>query len=105
MRAPWEAVPQGIRLHLRVTPKGGRDAIIGVRETADGRTHLAVRVSAAPDGGAANDAVCRLIAKASGVARGGVIIEAGAQSREKRIIVQGDSRILQGWIESVGVKA
>lgn len=105
MRNAWEAVPEGIRLHLRVTPRGGRDAIDGIRETGDGRCHLAVRVSVPPEDGAANEAVRRLIARSAGVPRSAVRIEAGMQSREKRALIQCDKHEIDSWLETMGVKA
>ena len=33
---PWASVPGGIALELRLTPKGGRDAIDGIAALADG---------------------------------------------------------------------
>src|SRR5262249_6057695 len=33
---PWSATPGGILLVVRLTPKGGRDAVEGIEELADG---------------------------------------------------------------------
>jgi uncharacterized protein YggU (UPF0235/DUF167 family) len=41
---PWSLAPGGGVLAVRLTPKGGRDAIEGVEKLADGRAVLAVRV-------------------------------------------------------------
>ncbi|MEI9804305.1 MAG: DUF167 family protein [Pseudolabrys sp.] len=66
--APWQPAAGGLTLAVRLTPKGGRDAIDGIETLADGRSVLKARVRAAPSEGEANDALCRLIAKAAGVA-------------------------------------
>ena len=50
----------------RLTPKGGRDAIDGVTELADGPSVLAARVRSAPQGGEANRALCALLAERLG---------------------------------------
>ena len=52
---------------VRLTPKGGRDAIDGIERLADGSVVLKARVRAAPSEGEANAALMRLIAKAVGV--------------------------------------
>jgi hypothetical protein len=80
----------GRALTVRLTPKGGRDAIDGIEHLADGRSVLKVRVRAAPTGGEANDALCRLIAKTLGVPRRDVALSAGATSRLKRLTISGD---------------
>ena len=74
-----------VRLTVRVTPRGGRDAIEGF--TVDGE--LRVRVAAAPADGAANESVCRLIARALGISPSRVSIAAGAGSRTKVIAIDG----------------
>jgi len=104
LSAAWEFVPDGVVLHVRATPKGGRDAIDGVWTAGDGRRYLAVRVSAPPQDGAANDAVRRLIAKQAGLSRGAVMLEAGEQAREKRLRLTGDVARLTAWLETLGTK-
>ncbi|TAK00487.1 MAG: DUF167 domain-containing protein [Chloroflexota bacterium] len=73
-----------LRIEVRVTPRGGRDSIDGVR---DGQ--LLVRVAAAPADGAANEAVLRLIAEAAGVPRRAARLVAGAKARHKLVVVEG----------------
>ena len=50
---------------------------------------LRVRVAAPPVDSAANDALCRLLARELGVARAGVWIVAGATARRKVVAVAG----------------
>jgi uncharacterized protein len=61
---PWVATADGAFLHVRLTPRGGRDAIEGIDTRADGCAVLKARVRAAPSDGEANDALCRLLARA-----------------------------------------
>ena len=77
-------------VQLRLTPKGGRDAIDGIGELADGRKVVLARVRAAPDKGAANAAVEALLAKAVGVPRSAVALISGHTARLKSLRVDGD---------------
>jgi uncharacterized protein YggU (UPF0235/DUF167 family) len=98
---PWAAAPGGVTLAVRLTPKGGRDAIDGIEQTADGRTLLKARVRAAPSEGEANGALIRLIAKAVGVPPRDVTLNAGATARIKRLTISGDSPTLIAALEKV----
>lgn len=83
-----------VRFGVRLTPRAGRDAVDGVGE--DGV--LRVRVSAPPVDGSANDALCRLLARALDVAPGGVRVVAGAGSRRKVVEVDADpARLAAAW--------
>ncbi|CAJ0862712.1 hypothetical protein AMST5_01515 [freshwater sediment metagenome] len=88
--APWTAEPDGVTLWLRLTPKGGRDAIDGVETLADGRAVLKARVRAAPEDGRANAALIELIAKALAAPKRAVTIRSGETSRLKKIFIAGD---------------
>jgi uncharacterized protein YggU (UPF0235/DUF167 family) len=74
---------------VRVTPRGGRDAIEGWTADAEGRPVLKLRVSVAPADGAANAAVVALVATSLGVARSAVRIAAGETGRVKRLDIAG----------------
>jgi hypothetical protein len=87
---PWRYSTGGIRVALRVTPRGGRDDIDGVETLANGRTVVKVRVRAIADGGEANRAVTHLLANAIGVPKARVRILSGTTSRLKQIAVDGD---------------
>ena len=65
----------------------------GARTSQVGGEHggaLAVKVSAPPVDGKANDAVCEAVAAAFGVRRGDVEVLSGHTSRQKRLRVLGD---------------
>jgi uncharacterized protein len=78
---PWAATAGGVILTVRLTPKGGRDAIDGIEATADGKSVLKVRVRAAPSEGEANDALVRLIAKVAGVPPRAVLAAEAPENR------------------------
>ena len=100
-RSPWTLAAGGIALSVRLTPKGGRDGIDGIEILADGRPVLKARVRAAPSEGEANDALCRLIAKAAGVPPRDVALVAGATARIKRLAIAGDGPTLIAALEKV----
>lgn len=89
----------GITLEVRLTPRGGRDAIEGVERRADGRVVLKARVRAAPFEGQANDALCRLLAQELGIAPRQVEIAAGEGARIKRLRIVGDRRTLAAVLD------
>jgi uncharacterized protein len=70
-------------LQVRVQPKARRNEIV---EQADGS--FRVRVTAAPEGGAANREVIGLLAEAFGVAPSRVALVRGAASRDKLFRVE-----------------
>ncbi|ODN71098.1 DUF167 family protein [Methylobrevis pamukkalensis] len=86
---PWRLDGEDLRVLVRVTPRGGRDAIEGCDRLADGRTVLKVRVRAVPEDGAANRAVAGLLAGAAGVARAKAEVVSGATARIKTVRLTG----------------
>ena len=101
MARPWSAIAGGIALTVRLTPKGGRNAIDGIDVLSDGRAVLKARVAAPPSEGEANDALCRLIAKAMGVPPRDVALVAGASARIKRLTIAGDGPTLIATLEKI----
>lgn len=69
-------------LAVRVTPKARGGERILVEETPEG-PRARVWVSAPPEDGKANAAVCRLVAKALGLPKSAVSVARGDTSREK----------------------
>ncbi|MCJ2085186.1 DUF167 family protein [Methylobacterium sp. E-005] len=78
-----------VRLAVRLTPRGGRDAAEGWARDEKGQSYLKARVAAPPVEGAANAALEKLIAKAFKVSRGSVRIVSGDQSRLKILEIDG----------------
>ena len=73
------------QLSVRVTTRAPRDELTGFRD--DGV--LLARISAPPVDGRANAALCRLVAKAAGVAPSRVAVVRGERSRDKVVRVVG----------------
>ncbi len=101
MAEPWRFSAQGASIAIRVTPRGGRDAVDGVETMADGRSVMKVRVRAIADGGEANKAVMKLLAKTLSVPQANVRLLSGATSRRKQIAVDGDPRTLLGALRAL----
>ena len=92
---PWRPSIGGMSVSLRVTPRGGRDAIEGIEPLSDGRVVLKVRVRAIADGGEANRAVIKLLAKTLHVPQRSLTLASGATSRLKQIDISGDASTLR----------
>ena len=74
---------------VKAVPGASRDEISGALGD-----RLKVRVSAPPEGGKANKAICALIAGALGVSKKQVGVVAGMSSAEKTVRVEGVSGAL-----------
>jgi uncharacterized protein len=96
-RRPW-----ALRFSVRLTPKGGRDAIEGWRMDAGGKRVLKARVAAAPEDGKANTALVTLIADALDVGTSKVRIVTGSTSRTKTVEVEGESSLMAARLDRAG---
>jgi uncharacterized protein YggU (UPF0235/DUF167 family) len=74
-----------LTFRLRLTPKGGRDAIDGWKADADGAEYLKARVAAPPEDGKANAALIGLLSEALGVSKSTIRIAGGHSARLKTI--------------------
>ena len=81
----------GLAVLVRLTPKGGRDALDGL---SDGRIALKARVRPAPENGEANAALEVLLAKACNVGKSQASVSAGATSRLKTVSIHGKAEAL-----------
>ena len=79
----------GVRLALRVTPRAARSAVDGIAQDERGQAYLAVRVTAAPDGGKANAAVIKLLARRWGLPARDLRLVSGGRARRKVLQVDG----------------
>jgi uncharacterized protein YggU (UPF0235/DUF167 family) len=86
-------------LTVRLTPKGGRDALDGIAQLADGRAVLKARVRAAASEGEANSALVQLIARTLAVPPTRVSLIAGETARIKRLKIAGDAGALATSLE------
>jgi len=103
--SPFAARTDGVRVAVKVTPKASRNTVTGLAEDADGRQRLAVAVSAPPEGGKANTALVKLLAREWRVAKSAITVISGAASRRKSLHVAGDPRRLlldlRAWLSDI----
>jgi uncharacterized protein YggU (UPF0235/DUF167 family) len=91
-----------LRFAVRLTPKGGRDAVEGWAQGADGKRYLRARVAVAPEDGKANQALIVLLARALGVPKSKLRIVSGSASRLKMIEMDGDGDAVAARLDSLG---
>ncbi|MFP6741152.1 MAG: DUF167 family protein [Alphaproteobacteria bacterium] len=97
---PVTTTTDGLRVAVRLTPRASRAGVDGVRLDAAGQAYLQVRVTAPAEGGKANAALLKLLAKAWGVTRSHLAIVAGAKDRRKTVAVAGDPTALRKHLTS-----
>ncbi|MBB3426885.1 hypothetical protein FHT85_003881 [Rhizobium sp. BK312] len=86
----WQAFPDHVRLSVRLTPNGGRDAIDGLETVSDGECYLKARVSVAPEKGKANKALIALLSKSLGLPKSTLSIISGDTARKKILRIEGE---------------
>ena len=77
---------EGAIISVHVQPKASRTQCAGLHGHA-----VKIRVAALPSDGAANEELCRFLARTCGLPLNAVEILSGAGSRQKRILVRGCS--------------
>lgn len=90
------------KLVVRLTPRSGRDAVLGVK-CVDGLLEVQASVTAPPDNGKANKALCKLIASELGIAKSKVEVVQGQTSRHKRLGVAADATTVEAWVAGLPV--
>lgn len=87
---PWTPFDGHLRLSVRLTPNGGRDALEKLETGADGDVVLKARVSAVPENGKANKALIALIAKSLRVPKSTISFISGETARKKILRIEAD---------------
>ena len=88
--SPYRLASHALLVDVRLTPRGGRDALETIDHLADGRAVVKARVRAAPEDGKANAALEELMAVQFGVSRSKVSVVQGKSARLKTVAVEGD---------------
>ena len=92
----WAVVGEGLSVRIRLTPRAGEDSLEGCGTLADGSVVLKARVRALPEDGAANTALCKLLARVLDCPVRNVHITGGGKARLKTCRVDGDGAALAG---------
>lgn len=80
------AMPEGVAIWVHVQPRASRTECSGIHGQA-----LKIRVAAPPADGAANNELCRFLARSCEVPLNAIRILSGAGGRQKRVLVKGRS--------------
>jgi len=97
----WAPVTAGVTLAVRVSPRGGRNAVEGLVADADGKPQLSIRVAAAPVDGEANDAVEATLARWLGIKAREVEVTGGITTRSKVVTIDGDPVALMRRLQAL----
>ena len=101
MSPHWRLFADHLRLTVRLTPNGGRDAFDGIETDSQGETYLKARVTAVPEKGKANKALIALVSKSLGVAKSSVSLVSGETARKKILRIEGDPEDLAKKLETL----
>lgn len=94
MKPAVTATADGLLLAVHLQPRAAKPGLGPLADGAGGQQVLKARVAAPPAEGAANAALCELIAKHLGVPKSAVAIERGTASRHKMVRVRGEGTAL-----------
>jgi uncharacterized protein (TIGR00251 family) len=94
--------PIPLTLAIRVTPRANADAVVGWCDEV--RDELSVRVTAAPEGGKANAAVIRTLARSLDIPKSALRVTRGHAARQKLLAFEMDPQRYQQWREALPVK-
>ena len=97
----WQTHGDHVRLAVRLTPNGGKNALDGVEPGVDGEPVLKARVTAVPEKGKANKALIELVAKSLKIPKSSISVISGDTSRKKILRIDGDTEDLIGKLETL----
>ena len=103
----YAAFQSGLKIRVRLTPSARCDSVGGVSNNADGERVLKASVTQVPEGGKANKAPIKMLAKEWKLAKSQLDVLQGQTSRNKVLLVKGDAVDLQNligaWAQAKGL--
>jgi uncharacterized protein (TIGR00251 family) len=97
--SPFTKDARGLKVALCLTPGAKKSRISGVAADGKGKSELKASVTAPPEGGKANGALLKLLAKAWRLPKTSLSIISGAGSRHKTVLIEGDGEVLLQRLE------
>jgi len=101
---PLRSHARGITISIKLTPKAKREEIGGLIPGEDNTMLLKATVTAPPEDSKANKALIALLAKEWGLPKSAFSLLAGETSRQKVILVEGETAALMerlsGWLQA-----
>ena len=98
--SPFRSSADGLLVSLHLQPGASRERIDGVARLDDGAAVVKVRVGAPPEGGKANAALIRLLAKTWKLPRSSLSLVTGQTARRKTLLIAGDAAALRSDLEA-----
>ena len=106
---PYDPIPAGLRVRVRLAAKASRSGPTSLFEGPDG-VAIKISVTAPAIDGKANRALIKMLAKVLGVAKSAVVITIGRKNRNKVLTVAGPpsdpadlGRRLGAWLAAKGL--
>jgi len=98
---PLRQTPKGVYLHVRATPKAGRDEVIGIITNVTGQKSLGVKVTAVPEKGTANKAVIETLSDEMAIAKSSFRQSSGETSRDKIFEIVANEKTVRAYIAAL----
>ena len=97
--APFGMNDSGARLTIRLTPKVGHAGIRGIATAADGSAYVKPSVTTPAEGGKANRALIKLLARELRLPASAMHVVSGTTARQKSVQIAGDPAQLKKRLE------
>lgn len=99
---PLRPHPRGVTIAIKLTPKAKREEIGDLMSGENTTVLLKASVTAPPEDGKANKALIALLAKKWGLPKSAFSLLSGETSRQKVILVEGETTVLLERLKGVG---
>jgi uncharacterized protein (TIGR00251 family) len=99
--SPFSAVDGGVTLAVRLAPKASENRIGPVALDDAGGAVLKVAVTEIPEGGKANKALIRLLAKSWRLPKTAISVKRGHKDRRKTLFIEGPAQELLKRFEDI----